>query len=228
MILGVVPAPGGPNPSPVPGVAVALANAVAQPGAILHTVDSGPSGSAASRGASDVVRQETWASLDGSVQRELTTYANGSFQDLRDQRQAGQYQVAVYWSARHELYVAPWLPSAAPRPHGASFLSVATIQRYADAVDTGHARLDGQTEVNGRLAVRVIDTAAGPAQGSVWYVAQAAHPPVLLRIQFPCRGAAGACPPATTYSTYEIAHSTSSLDLPHYPDAQTVNGSTSP
>lgn len=208
-------------PRALPGVAEALADALARPGAVLHTIDDGPHVPDAA-GGPDIARQETWASLDGKVRRTLTTFADNSIQDLRMQTRDGTYQVTVYRSRTHQLQIAPWLTRRGPPPADTQ-LHVADVQHYADVIDRGNARPDGETEIDGRAALRVIDTTPGPTQGAVWFIAADTTRPVLLRIQMPCRDDHVSCiASSTTFATYEISPHNEGLELPRYAGADVI------
>lgn len=210
------------NPA-LPGVVSALADASQAPGSVLHTVDDGPHVPDASGGPA-IERQETWEATDGAVQRTLTRFADGNFQDLRLERRDGKYQVQVFSSKTNELQIGSWLDDTTPPGAGTSYLGVDSIREYAQAVDAGHARVDGEATIKGHVALRVVDTQDGPAGGTVWYVAKNDAEPSLLRIQPPCRGEGGSCPEPTTYATYEVLQSNEALDLPTRPGARIIRG----
>jgi len=211
------------------GPALALANVLDGPDTILHTVRSEPPGVDASGGPA-ILKSETWSMLDRSTQgesvhRSLTTYADGTFQDLRHRiRKAdnpdGEYQVTVYWSKRNELHTSIWR-KVSPLPASATDteqLSLSRVQNYADAVKAGNARLDGETEIRGQRAIRVIETTDGPSKGTVWFVSKDAKTPALLRIEYACPMRNESCP-SIDFTRYELSKDTSKLEMPEYPGA---------
>jgi hypothetical protein len=203
----------GHRPGGLPGVVDALADTIG-PEAVLHTVDDGPHVPNAAGGPA-IARHETWASLDGLIQRTRTTYADGSFDDLRVVRRHGRYQATFYRSATRELSVSPWQTERTTPAQVAGGLNVSRIRRYARIVDSGRARVDGSARIGGHAALRVVDTDEGPANGTIWFVATDTDTPTLLAIQPPCRGGRP-CPKPTTYTDYDISDDRAGLSLPDY------------
>lgn len=219
-LLGLTLRWGAGAPHGLPGAATALADAIQQSGAVLHTVDDGPQVPNAA-GGPGIAREETWATLDGVVQRTLTTYSDGRFQDLRYERRDDEYQVTVYRSRTRELHVAPWLKRAsAPTPQSAP-LSVETVRDYAAIVKRGRARLDGRTEIDGRTALRVVDTTDGPAGGTTWFISED-DPPALVQVRRPCRDDDRSCAALTTYLGYEVSDDRAALEIPDYAGAHVI------
>lgn len=211
------------------GPALALANGLDGPNTVLHTVQGSPTGTDASGGPA-ILEIESWSALDGSDRgvsssRTRTTYADGTFQDLRlrtreSENPDGEYQSTIYWSKRNELQTSVWrklspLPASAT---GGEQFSVNLVKNYAEAVEAGNARLDGEAEIRGQRAIRVIETTDGPSKGTVWFVSKDSERPALLRIEYPCPAQDDSCP-ATDFTRYELTDDTSKLELPAYPKA---------
>lgn len=219
-LLGLTLQWGADAPRGLPGAATALADAIQQSGAVLHTIDDGPQVPNAA-GGPGIAREETWATLDGAVRRTLTTYSDGSLQDLRYERRDDQYQVTVYRSRTREVHVAPWLKSPSAPTQQFAPLSAETVRDYAAIVKSGRARLDGRADIDGRTALRIVDTTDGPAGGTTWFISEA-KPPVLLQVQRSCRDDDRSCGAPTTYLGYEVSDDRAALEIPDYAGADVI------
>lgn len=195
----------------LPAAAQALAEQATAP--ILHTVRTEPRVADAAGGPA-IVQTEMWAMRDGSQTRTKTTYADGTFQDLVLYRDGDRYRVDAYWSKDHRLQRDPWQPSSRRTPPSGPLFNIA--ERFAQAVQSGQAKVIGQTTVDGTPAYRISSTDDPPAPRITWTIANDREHPRLFSQQI--------CLPqnrcqTTTYDLYEISHDATPLSLPHYPAA---------
>lgn len=203
----------------LPGAATALANIIESKDTIVHVVSNGPDVPNAAEGDSDIVREEQWLTFDQrrrSISRILTTYADGTFEDYRSVLTPRRYRWMVYRSKGNTLVINPWTAVRTKKVQPGRML-LRQAEAYASAVKNGVARLDGETEVNGVPAYRIVpkDTKAGV---SAWYIARDAKDPRLLRVEQRCGGtkAKPQCP-VTTYETFETINDRRVLQLPKRP-----------
>lgn len=197
-----------------PSAVAALAERVSDT-TVVHTVETGDDVDALN--GANGAKREMWAAVDGSIIRTRTTQPDGAVVDSRLERRNGEASLTLYRSKTNTLYRG--LPHPSPAPETATGkVDVLDIASYREAVESGRARVDGKTTVNGRSAYRVVEDS--PAGEQIWFVSTDRESPRLLRVQPPCRPASAPCP-TTEYRVYELTDDRDSLELPPYPEAQT-------
>lgn len=201
----------------LPDAARALASTIESGRAILHTVSNGPDVPGAGRGARATVREERWTTLDGTATRTKTTYRDGTFEDLVQQRRGRRYRVTVYRSRSRTVTISPWL-RVVGQPVPADRLSLTGARSFAAAVRRGNAKVTGSTTVDGVAAYRV-EATDGSGPSPVWVISKDERHPRLLRVEEPCEQRP--CP-VTRLRVYETISDREALELPEYRGARVL------
>ena len=219
VVVGALLIGGGTPDTSFPAAVAKLADQAMDPGAVVHTVVTGDDVEGA-----DGASRETWATVDGSVQRYRTTQPGGDYTDTLLRVDGRRVTLTVYRSANNTLYRYPTADRPPVPGVDASQLSITGISDYASAIRAGNAHIAGETTVDGIPAYRVVQKGPSerPEDTQTWIVSKDSAQPRLLQIQRPCPKDAAPCP-ATTFRAYDIRDDRSTLGLPAYPDARVVD-----
>ncbi|WP_320672531.1 hypothetical protein [Patulibacter defluvii] len=209
----------------LPGAATALANVIESRDTVLHVVTREPDDVPnAAEGGSRITATEQWMTIDSrttGVSRVLTRYANGSFEDMRTVLQRKRYRISVYRSKDNTLTIEPWLRNVTKKTPAGELVR-AQADAFVNAVRNGTATLDGETDVDGVPAYRIVakDPGSGP---KAWYISRDEHSPRLLRVESGCGGTKERpqCP-VTTFEVYETINDRSVLKLPARPGQKVI------
>lgn len=207
----------------LPGAATALANIIESKKAIVHIVSNGEDAPDAA-GRARTVREEQWVTTDGrytGISRILTTRADGSFTDYRGVVERTRRRWTRYDSKTNTLMINPWTKVLRQSEFRGRYL-LKQAQTFAQAVRDGKAKLDGETQVKGVPAYRIV-TDDPSTIVRAWYVSRDEDDPRMLRIDFKCSGteAKPQCP-VQTFDTYETTNDRSVLRLPKRPGQKVV------